>query len=127
VQAPQTGRIHIHINTYTPNPRHAHRRRLAPPDAMITAPRRAMIRPRQFNLCSPATPAPATHASWQPSAEAAMAASHTRNTYLSANGRQVTASRGNRRALLAVTHSILTAIWHLLTPRGPTSVGGHGK
>jgi transposase len=47
--------------------------------------------------------------------EAAMAASRTKNTYLSARYRRITARRGNRRALLAVAHSILTAAWHLLT------------
>lgn len=47
-------------------------------------------------------------------AEAAWAASHTKNTYLSAQYRRLAARRGKKRALLAVGHSILVIVYHLL-------------
>ncbi|WP_204009955.1 IS110 family transposase [Virgisporangium aurantiacum] len=47
--------------------------------------------------------------------EAAMAASRTKNTYLAARYRRVAARRGNKRALVAVAHTILIATWHMLT------------
>lgn len=47
-------------------------------------------------------------------AEAACAASHTKGTYLAAQYRRLAARRGPRRALLAVGHSILVIIYHLL-------------
>jgi transposase len=47
-------------------------------------------------------------------AEAAWAASRTKGTYLAAQYRRLAARRGTKRALLAVGHSILVIIYHLL-------------
>jgi transposase len=47
--------------------------------------------------------------------EAAMAASRTRHTYLATRYRRLSKRRGNKRALVAVGHSILIAVWHILT------------
>jgi transposase len=47
-------------------------------------------------------------------AEAAWAASHSKNTYLAAQYRRLAARRGKKRALLAVGHSILVIVYHLL-------------
>jgi len=47
-------------------------------------------------------------------AEAAWAASHAKGSYLAAQYRRVAARRGKKRALLAVGHSILVIIYHLL-------------
>jgi transposase len=47
-------------------------------------------------------------------AEAAWAASHTKATYLATQYRRLAARRGKKRALLAVGHSILVVIYHLL-------------
>jgi transposase len=47
-------------------------------------------------------------------AEAAWAASHTKDTYLAAQYRRLAARRGKKRALLAVGHSILVIIYHVL-------------
>ena len=47
--------------------------------------------------------------------EAALAATRTKNTYLAAQYRRLRPRRGHKRALGAVKHSILTAIWHMLT------------
>ena len=46
--------------------------------------------------------------------EAAIAASATKNTYLAARYRRITRRRGKKRALVAIAHTILTAIWHML-------------
>ena len=46
--------------------------------------------------------------------EAAHAASHTKDTYLSSQFHHIAARRGTKRALIAVGHSILTIVWHLL-------------
>lgn len=46
--------------------------------------------------------------------EAALAASHTKNTYLSAQYRRIAARRGNKKATIAVGHTILIIIFHLL-------------
>lgn len=46
--------------------------------------------------------------------EAAWAASHTKGTYLAAQYRRVAARRGKKRALIAVSHTILVIIYHLL-------------
>jgi transposase len=46
--------------------------------------------------------------------QAAWAASHTKNTYLSAQYRRLAARRGRKRALVAVAHSILIIAYHLL-------------
>jgi transposase len=46
--------------------------------------------------------------------QAAWAASHTKNTYLSAQYRRLAARRGKRRALVAVGHTILVIVYQLL-------------
>jgi transposase len=47
--------------------------------------------------------------------EAALAATRTRNTYLAAQYQRLRPRRGHKRALGAVKHSMLTAIWHMLS------------
>lgn len=49
--------------------------------------------------------------------ETAWAASHTKNTYLSAQYHRIAARRGKKRALMAVAHSILVIVYHLLNER----------
>ena len=51
--------------------------------------------------------------------EAAQAAGRSKGTYLSAQFRRLTARRGKKRAAVAVGHTILTIVYHLLT-RGTT-------
>jgi len=46
--------------------------------------------------------------------EAAWAASRTRSTYLSAQYRRIAARRGQKRASLALAHTILVIAYHLL-------------
>jgi transposase len=46
--------------------------------------------------------------------EAAWAASHTPNTYFAAQFRRIASRRGNKRALMAVAHSILVTAYHML-------------
>ena len=46
--------------------------------------------------------------------EAAQAAAHTKDTYLAAQYRRLAARRGAKRAVVAVAHTILTIIYHLL-------------
>jgi transposase len=46
--------------------------------------------------------------------EAAHAVAHTKDTYLYSQFHHVAARRGKKRALIAVGHSILTIVWHLL-------------
>jgi transposase len=46
--------------------------------------------------------------------EAARAAARTRDTYLNAQYHRVRARRGANRASLAVAHSLLVAVWHML-------------
>lgn len=46
--------------------------------------------------------------------ESAWAASHSKGTYLAAQYRRLAARRGKKRALLAVGHSILVIMYHLL-------------
>ncbi len=52
--------------------------------------------------------------------ESAWAASHTKNTYLGAQFQRLRARRGAKRAAVAVAHSILQIIYHLL--KDPTAV-----
>lgn len=47
--------------------------------------------------------------------QAAWAASHTKNTYLGAQYRRLARKRGRKRALVAVAHSILVMLWHMLS------------
>lgn len=44
----------------------------------------------------------------------AWAAAHTKDTYFWAQFRRLRRQRGEKRALLAVAHSLLTVIWHML-------------
>ena len=46
--------------------------------------------------------------------QAAWAASHTKATYLSAQYRRLAGRRGRKRALLAVGHTLLTIIYHVI-------------
>jgi len=56
---------------------------------------------------------------------AAFGAVRTKNTYLAARYRRLTARRGPLRALVAIEHSIITAIWHMLTDHKPyAELGG---
>jgi len=50
---------------------------------------------------------------------AAFAATQANGTYLQARYRRLTARRGPMRALVAIEHSILTAVWHMLTTASP--------
>jgi transposase len=47
--------------------------------------------------------------------EAALSVTRTKNTYLAARYRRVAARRGKKRAVVAVQHSMLIAVWHMLT------------
>jgi transposase len=47
-------------------------------------------------------------------AQAAWAASHTKNTYLASQYRRLAGRRGKKRALIAVGHSILVIFYHML-------------
>jgi len=49
--------------------------------------------------------------------QAAWAASHTKNTYLSAQYHRLAKRLGKKKALIAVAHSILVIIYHLLSRR----------
>jgi transposase len=57
--------------------------------------------------------------------QAAHAASRTKNTYLNAQFHRIAARRGPRRAAVAVGHSILTAVYHILTRDVPYHDLGH--
>jgi len=46
--------------------------------------------------------------------EVAWAASHTKDTYFAAQFRRIASRRGNKRALMAVAHSILVTAYHML-------------
>lgn len=47
--------------------------------------------------------------------QAAVSAARTKDTYLAARYRRIAARRGKKRALVALQHSILIAIWHMFT------------
>lgn len=47
--------------------------------------------------------------------EAASRAARSKDTYLQARYRRIASRRGKKRAVVAVGHSILTAIWHLIS------------
>ncbi len=51
--------------------------------------------------------------------QAAWAASHTKGTYLSAQYRRLARRRGRKRALVAVGHSLLVIIYHVLKGQTP--------
>lgn len=49
--------------------------------------------------------------------ESAWAASRSRKTYLGAQFRRIAARRGAKRGIVAIAHSILVAVWHVLARR----------
>lgn len=49
--------------------------------------------------------------------EAARAAAATKNTYLSSQYHRIAARRGSKRATVAVAHSILSIVYHVLKRR----------
>ena len=51
--------------------------------------------------------------------EAACAAARTKNTYLAAQYRRIAARRGKKRAVVAVSHTLLIAIYHMLRTQTP--------
>ena len=51
--------------------------------------------------------------------QVAWAASRTKRSYYSAQYRRLKARRGPKKAIVAVEHSILTALWHMLTNTVP--------
>jgi transposase len=51
--------------------------------------------------------------------QAAWAASHTNNTYLSAQFRRLAARKGKKRAIVAVAHTILVIVFHMLKNQQP--------
>lgn len=58
--------------------------------------------------------------------EAALAAGRTKNTYLSAQYRRLAARRGKKRAAIAVGHTILVIIFHVLHDQKPyEELGGN--
>ncbi len=58
--------------------------------------------------------------------EAAHAAAHTKNTYLSAQYRRVAVRRGAKTAMIAVGHTLLTVIYHMLSEHQPyADLGGN--
>jgi len=46
--------------------------------------------------------------------QAAWAASHTKGTYLSAHYRRIAARRGKKRAVVALGHTLVVIVYHLL-------------
>ena len=51
--------------------------------------------------------------------QAAHAAAHTRNTYLSAQYHRLAGRRGKKRAIVAVAHSILVSAYHIIQRKEP--------
>lgn len=51
--------------------------------------------------------------------QAAWAASHSKNTYLSAQFRRLAARKGKKRAIVAVAHTILIILFHMLKSQQP--------
>lgn len=47
--------------------------------------------------------------------DAAAAAGRTKNTYLGAHYKRLAKRRGPKRAMVAVMHKIIIAVWHMLT------------
>ena len=57
--------------------------------------------------------------------QAANAAARSKDTYLAAHDQRIKGRRGHHKAIVAVAHSILVIIWHLLTGNQPYSdLGG---
>jgi transposase len=59
--------------------------------------------------------------------QAAWAASHTKETYLSAQFRRLVRRMGKKKALVAVGHSILVMVYHVLSRRVSSPVAGTGQ
>ena len=58
--------------------------------------------------------------------QAAHAAAHTKNTYLSAQYHRLAGRRGNKKAIGAVAHSILVIAYHLIQKKEPyKELGGN--
>ncbi len=54
------------------------------------------------------------------------AAAHTKNTYLSAQYHRIAARQGAKTAMIAVGHTLLTVIYHMLCEHQPyTDLGGN--
>ncbi len=51
--------------------------------------------------------------------QSANAAAHTKNTYLAAQYRRIASRRGGKRAIMAVAHSLLVIIYHVLLEQKP--------
>jgi transposase len=51
--------------------------------------------------------------------QAAVGAAHSKDTYLAAQYRRIAARRGHKRALVAVAHSIVVILYHMLTRGEP--------
>ena len=51
--------------------------------------------------------------------QAAWAASRTKETYLKARYHRLAARRGKKRAIVAIAHSMLVSVWHMLTRHQP--------
>jgi transposase len=51
--------------------------------------------------------------------QAAWAASHTKETYLAARFRRLAARKGKKRAIVAVAHTILVSLYHMLKTKQP--------
>src|SRR5205809_767531 len=51
--------------------------------------------------------------------EAAHGAAHKKGSYFAAQYRRLAPRRGKKRAIVAVAHSLLTVVYHLLTKRVP--------
>jgi transposase len=51
--------------------------------------------------------------------QAAWAASHTKETYLAARFRRLAARKGKKRAIVAVAHTILVSVYHMLKTKQP--------
>jgi transposase len=51
--------------------------------------------------------------------QAAWAASHTKETYLAARFRRLAARKGKKRAIVAVAHTILVSVYHMLKNKQP--------
>ena len=59
-------------------------------------------------------------------AEAAWGAARMKGTYLAAQYRRIAARRGKQRAIVAVGHSILVSLYHMLTEeRDDADLGGN--
>lgn len=58
--------------------------------------------------------------------QAAHAAAHTRNTFLAAQYHRLAPRRGKKRAIMAVAHSMLVIVYHLLTKHEPYQELGAG-